>query len=206
LKASLKRSPTRAYAHERPRAVPEADAGLPGTLAQVYQQHIDFVWRNARRLGMSSVSADDVVQDVFMVVQRRLGDFDIGTGSMRSWLFGILLRVVHDHRRSHRRKTKRWVSLEQYGAQAEQALGYPPTPSDLAERSERVRLVDALLDQLEAEQRTLIVLAELEQWTIPDIARHFGCDVKVVYSKLRNARRQFEKVYRRATEQRGETP
>jgi DNA-directed RNA polymerase specialized sigma24 family protein len=50
------------------------------------------------------------------------------------------------------------------------------------------------------------MLAELEQWTIPDIAQHLGCDVKVVYSKLRNARRNFEKVYRRAIAQHGETP
>jgi RNA polymerase sigma-70 factor (ECF subfamily) len=186
--------------------VPEVDVTLPGSLTQIYQEHVDFVWRNARRLGMSSESADDVVQDVFIVVQRRLGDFETGHGSMRSWIFGILIRVVHDHRRSHRRKTKRWVSLEQYSAQAEQALGHPPTPSDLAESAERARLVDCLLDQLEDEPRMLIVLAELEQWTIPDIAQHLGCDVKVVYSKLRNARRNFEKVYRRATAQHGETP
>jgi RNA polymerase sigma-70 factor (ECF subfamily) len=186
--------------------VPEAEVTLPGSLTQVYQQHIDFVWRNARRLGMSSTSADDVVQDVFLVVQRRLGDFQTGNGSMRSWIFGILIRVVHDHRRTARRKTRHWVSLEQYSAQAEQALGHPPTPSDLVERSERMRLVECLLDQLGDEARTLLVLAELEQWTITDIAQHLGCDVKVVYSKLRNARRQFEKVYRRATEQHGETP
>jgi RNA polymerase sigma-70 factor, ECF subfamily len=88
-----------------------AQVHLPETVARVYDSHFDFVWRNARRLGVPNANADDVVQDVFIVVQRRIADFD-GRTSMQAWIFGILLRVVSDHRRNHRRKGARNVSLE----------------------------------------------------------------------------------------------
>ena len=84
---------------------------LPETLAQIYEAHFDFVWRNARRLGVPEASADDVTQDVFMVVQRRIADFD-GRGPIQAWIFGICVRVVRDHRRSFRRKGERNVPLD----------------------------------------------------------------------------------------------
>src|SRR5687767_2802019 len=71
---------------------------------QVYDEHVDFVWRSARRLGVPGTFADDVVQQTFLVVHRRLHDFE-HRSSVKTWLFSILLRVVQDHRRSMRRKS-----------------------------------------------------------------------------------------------------
>src|SRR5262245_51753387 len=73
------------------------------TLAEVYETQFDFVWRSARRLGVASLHVDDVVQEVFLVVFRRLAEFE-GRSSLKTWLFGITRRVVRDHRRSARRK------------------------------------------------------------------------------------------------------
>ena len=44
----------------------------------LYEDHFGLVWRTARRLGVPPAAADDVVQDVFLVVHRRLGDNDGG--------------------------------------------------------------------------------------------------------------------------------
>src|ERR1700761_4891616 len=84
---------------------------LQQSLAQIYDSYFDFVWRNARRLGVPEASADDVAQDVFVIVQRRIDNYD-GRASMQAWIFGILLRVVNDHRRSFRRQGARHVPLE----------------------------------------------------------------------------------------------
>ena len=65
------------------------------TYEQVYETNFDFVWRNARRLGLSDGVVDDVVQDVFLVVHRRLAEFQ-ARSSIRTWLFGILLKVAKD--------------------------------------------------------------------------------------------------------------
>ncbi|MGE3634951.1 MAG: RNA polymerase sigma factor, partial [Sandaracinaceae bacterium] len=72
-------------------------------LEEIYDACFDFVWRSARRMGVAEAHADDVVQEVFLVAHRRLADFE-GRSSVRTWLFGILLRVVSDHRRTLRRK------------------------------------------------------------------------------------------------------
>src|SRR6266536_4698079 len=78
-------------------------ASPPATFDAVYQQYAPFVWRAACRLGVAPAAADDVVQDTFLVVHRRLGEYE-ERSSMRAWLFAILVRVVRDHRRAARRK------------------------------------------------------------------------------------------------------
>jgi RNA polymerase sigma-70 factor (ECF subfamily) len=86
-------------AQDDAKKVATSGGSLPESLAQVYETYFDFVWRNARRLGVPEASADDVAQDVFLIVQRRISDCD-GRSSMQAWIFGILVRVVRDHRRS----------------------------------------------------------------------------------------------------------
>jgi RNA polymerase sigma-70 factor, ECF subfamily len=180
-------------------------AALVGTMAQIYDAHFDFVWRNARRLGVPEASADDVVQDVFMVVQRRLTDFD-GRTHLRVWIFGILVRVARDHRRSFLRKGARCVPLEDNGGHATVITEPPPTPSELTEHSERVRLLGTLLDQLDEDKRTLLVLSELEQWTLREIAELLGSNTNTVFSRLRAAKRAFEKVHARWLASHGDAP
>src|SRR4051812_11374577 len=64
---------------------------------QVYQRYVDFVWRSVRRLGVDDGAVDDVVQQVFMVVYRRLPEFSHAS-TIRTWIFGIMLRVLREHR------------------------------------------------------------------------------------------------------------
>src|SRR5258705_9464280 len=70
----------------------------------VYQRYVDFVWRSVRRAGVEEGAVDDVVQQVFLVVHRRLPEFSHAS-SVRTWIFGIMLRVLREHRRSLRRKS-----------------------------------------------------------------------------------------------------
>ena len=64
----------------------------------VYREHYAFVWRSVRRLGVPDRELDDVVQEVFVIVHRRLAEFE-GRSMVTTWLFGIAYRVVRDHRR-----------------------------------------------------------------------------------------------------------
>ncbi len=164
-----------------------------GSLDEIYQAYFDFAWRNARRLGIPEASADDVVQDVFVIVQRRMVDFD-GRTSWKAWIFGILVRVARDHRRSYRRKGGRCVPLDE-ASHGDVAAAQEPTPSELAERAERVRLLDSLLEQLDDDKRTLLILAELEQCTLREIAEMMGSNTNTIHSRLRAAKRAFDKVY-----------
>src|SRR4051794_16597314 len=96
--------PMAAVASAAPAVVP----GWSQTFEEVYEEHFSFVWRAARRLGAPAAAVDDVVQEVFLVVHRRLPEF-AGRSSLKTWLFAIVLRVVRDHRRSLRRKSPHHV-------------------------------------------------------------------------------------------------
>jgi len=172
---------------------------------QIFDEYADFVWRNARRLGVPASGAEDVVQDVFIVVQRRLPDFD-GRTAIQSWIFGILVRVVQHYRRSYQRKDARCVSLEQDAGYHDSSLTAAPGPSELAENAERVRLLENLLGQLDESKRTLLVLSELEGWTLREIAEYLGSNTNTVYSRLRAAKRAFEDVHRRWLAETGDAP
>ena len=162
----------------------------------VYETHFSFVWRSAKRLGMSEASIDDAVQEVFVVVHRRLADFE-QRSSLRTWLFGITLRVVRDHRRAARRRDP----------------GPPVDPDTLcttrggpaenAEQQEAVRLLHALLDELDDERREVFVMSELEQMVMPEIAEALGINVNTAYARLRAARQEFEQALARHRARRG---
>jgi len=88
------------------KVVPAPDLGA-GTevpdFGELYNDYADFVWRNARRLGVMPDALDDVMQDVFLVAHRRLAELS-RLESLRAWMFGIVIRVVRDYRRSLRRR------------------------------------------------------------------------------------------------------
>lgn len=189
MKASLETWPASCPVPES--APKAAGAALVGTLAEIYHAHFYFVWRNARRLGVPEASLDDVVQDVFIVVHRRLADFD-GRVQLRAWIFGILVRVVRGHRRTFQRKAARCVPLSH-----DSVAATDPTPSEMVERSERIAVLEMLLGQLDEHKAMLIVLSELEQWTLREIAEFMGSNTNTIYSRLRAAKRDFDKAYAR---------
>ena len=197
MKVSLEPWPAHLSARDDTDGGPAPAGLLPQALAQVYEQHFDFVWRNARRLGVPTAYADDVAQDVFMIVQRRMRDFN-GRGSVKAWIFGILVRVVRDHRRSFRRKGARHVPIEQAAHVTSSAVEPGLTPVEVAERAEHVRLLEQLLAELDEDKRTLLILSELEQWTLREIAELFGSNTNTIHSRLRAARKAFEQAYARS--------
>jgi RNA polymerase sigma-70 factor (ECF subfamily) len=162
-----------------------APLGIALSFEEIYRDHFAFVWRSAKRLGVGEASLDDVVQEVFVVVHRRLTDFE-GRSSLRTWLFGITLRIARDHRRSAARK-------QVGGAVDPDAVGtLSAGPSESAERAEAVRLLHALLDELDDDRREIFVMTELEQLPIPEVAQALGLNVNTAYARLRAARQAFE--------------
>jgi len=151
---------------------------------EVYRSEFPFVWRSARRLGVRDGSLDDVVQEVFVVVHRRLADFE-GRSSLRTWLFGITLRVVRDHRRG--------VARRDPGTSVDpDTISAAGGPGDDAEKAQAVRTLHALLDEMHDERREVFVMAELEQMTMPEIADALGINLNTAYGRLRIARQDFE--------------
>jgi RNA polymerase sigma-70 factor (ECF subfamily) len=156
----------------------------------VYRAQFSFVWRSAKRLGLRDASLDDAVQEVFVVVHRRLAEFE-GRSSLRTWLFGITLRVVRDHRRADRRRDP-GPPVDPDTLRATDS-----SPAESAEKAEALRLLHALLDELDDERREVFVMAELEQMAMPEIADALGINVNTAYARLRVARQEFEQALAR---------
>jgi RNA polymerase sigma-70 factor (ECF subfamily) len=172
------------------RAVPQ-----PPHFLAVYDDCFEFVWRTVRRLGVPASGVEDVVQDVFFTVHRRLGDFE-GRSSVKTWIYSIVLHVVRHHRRSWHRKDAPCAGAPETPIE-QLPDGRGRSPLQAAETRDQLRLVDELLRLLDDDKREVFVLAHLEQMTSPEIAEILDENINTVYSRLRAAREQFEQALER---------
>lgn len=154
-------------------------------LHTLFRRNCDFVYRSLRGLGVSEADADDLVQEVFLVVHRKLDQYD-DRGHGRAWLYAVCRRVASTHRRSRRR-----------GAAREQRADTPRDSEDperqLANR-QAVARVGRVLDLLRPERREVFVLIQVEGLSAPEVAAALGLKVNTVYSRLRLARRDFAQL------------
>lgn len=161
---------------------------------QLYDEHFAFVWRSVRRLGVRDGDVADCVQEVFVVVHRKLEEFE-GRSKMTSWLFGICMRVASDHRRSA--VVRREIATE------EEDLSSRADPrSDVGadvERKQKQVLLERILDELPDDQRVVFVLFELDAMSGDAIAELLDVPVGTVRSRLRLARESFQRAVARAT-------
>jgi len=154
---------------------------------ELYDGHVDFVWRNLRRLGVALAEVDDRTQEVFVVAHRRWEGFvDQGHGP-RAWLFQIVLRVVSDARRHRRRHPE-----DADGGFAESRRSEPPPQVDQMARKEAMEQLDRALALIDIGRRAVLVLHEIEEMTAPEIAKAMNLPLNTVYSRLRVAREELE--------------
>lgn len=163
----------------------------PGRFKVVYDEHFRFVWRSLRRLGVPESDVADAAQDVFLVVHRRLDEFE-GRSKMTTWLYGICLRVARDRKRlAHNRRR----------ASDDSPLDDAPDETvDVAadaERRQGLRLLETLLDALPLEQRAVFTLFEMEGLGGEAIAEMLDIPIGTVHSRLRLAREAFERNLKR---------
>jgi RNA polymerase sigma-70 factor (ECF subfamily) len=159
-----------------------------------YQAHVGYALSRARGLGVEDAGVDDVVQRVFWVASRRFHEFRprYAQGSAKAWVLAILRRVVSEHRRSLRRNGRLFE-----GSHAEPDLladSRQAGPHDDLVRAEAARLVRQVVEEFEEDKRVVFVLAEYENLTVAEIASALGANVNTVASRLRAARRDFERA------------
>lgn len=160
----------------------ELVSALQTDFSEIYEEHFAFVWRSLRALGVSESSLDDASQDVFVVVHRRLSDFE-GRSSLKTWLFGIASRVAANHRRSRQRTSHDELSSDIVSAD--------PDPQRQAQQSEAARFVQVFLGTLSEAARAAFTACLLEQMTVPEAAEALGVNVNTMYTRVRAVRSQF---------------
>lgn len=160
--------------------IPDALATLPRTLAKIYEEHATLVFRNLRRMGVAESNVEDAVQDVFIVVHRRLSDFQ-GRSALKTWILGITLRVAKDYRRSEARLARRLDNLANL-LWSDGAI--TSSPSDAVEKKEAGQLLNHLLSTLSEESREILILVELEELSVRE-----ACDALNI--RLRTGQRRL---------------
>jgi len=158
-----------------------------------YREHFAFAWRALRRLGVPDRDLADATQDPFLVVSRKLGEFDFAR-PMNAWIYAICLRVASDRRRS---AAHRHEQLTEAGEHVEPAADSVGEETERARQAERRALLEAALDAMSLEQRAVFTLFELEGRTGEEVAALLGVPAATVHSRLRLAREIFRRVVER---------
>jgi RNA polymerase sigma-70 factor (ECF subfamily) len=174
----------------------ELSAETPLELEAIYREHSANVSKWVRRLWgpgrvSGAVDAEDLLHEVFLVVQRRLESFR-SEAALTTWLYGITVLVV-----SARRKKERWRKLLWHRAEPELQLQYGSSPSverDF-ERAEASHAVYEALNRLSERDRTLLILFEIERLSGSQIAEVLQMSEANVWVGLTRARARFKKVF-----------
>jgi RNA polymerase sigma-70 factor (ECF subfamily) len=164
----------------------------PAVFKAIYARHFRNVWRTLRRLGVGDAQLEDAAQDVFLVVHKKLDAFD--GRALRGWLYAIMVRVASDYRRSTVRT--------QTAPLTEAVEDAAPGPAHVSELNESIRLLHALLAELDDRKREVFVLGELEQLSAPEIAEVLSVNLNTVYARQRAARQQFDAALKRHRQRR----
>lgn len=155
----------------------------------LYQAHAQTVARWAARLGGPGVDVEDITQEVFLVVDRRLREFR-HESRVSTWLFSITAKIVANDRR--RRRLRRWWIRLMPNA-GDDTVATTDTPLAQLEKRERRRQFYEALDGLNERQRRVLVLFELEGSSIAEIAELTGMRPGNVRVLLHRARAAFLK-------------
>lgn len=155
----------------------------------IYDAELPWVWNTLRRVGVPDRHLEDVAHDVFVVVYRRLDDYDRAR-PLRPWLFGIAHRVASDFRR--RAAHAREIPDEEPAA----THGGPDAEAQLADDDARA-VVARALDTLDEDKRAVFVMHELDDRPVTEIADALAIPLNTAYSRLRLARRDFTAAVRR---------
>jgi RNA polymerase sigma-70 factor (ECF subfamily) len=157
---------------------------------QIYQQRFNDVSRWVRALGGLDADLDDLTQEVFLVVRRKLGRFD--GKNLSAWLYTIAKNEVRDYRR------RAWMRRLFLRPAPDEALEDQPPhvqpvldPSEALQRREAQRFVARTLDKMSLTLRTTFVLFEIEGYSGDEIAALEGIPVNTVWTRLHHARKRF---------------
>jgi RNA polymerase sigma-70 factor (ECF subfamily) len=189
--------PAKTEAPDRPhlKIVGEGDLARAGggllPFRQVYEDWFDDVVKWLYALGAPAADTEDLAQEVFLVVRRRLGDFD--GGNLAGWLYRIAQLTVRDHRRrawfKHLVRGRRNIDMTELPHTS-------PSPEQSYEAAESRRRLQELVAKMSEKRRTTLVLFEIEGYTGEEIARIQDVPLATVWTRLHHARKEFWKLVR----------
>ena len=171
------------------RLVPSTSPRLSADEAclDAFQKELDYVYRTLRRLGTSPSEVDDLAQEVFLALRRCWNDYDTER-PLRPFLFGISFRIASAYERKRRREVA-------FGVVEIGDVG--PGPDDALQSKQARALVMAALERIPLPRRAVLVMHDIDDVPVSEVASVLDIPLFTVYSRLRKARRELEAAIRR---------
>ena len=154
-----------------------------------FLRELDYVHRTLRRLGTSNSETDDLAQELFLVLRKCWARYD-PTRPLRPYLFGIAFRIAL----AHQRESNREVAFEIVEV-SDGGTG----PDDALQSKQARALVFAALEQIPLPRRAVLLMHDLDEVPVEEVAAALAIPKFTVYSRLRKARREMEVAVRRLT-------
>jgi RNA polymerase sigma-70 factor, ECF subfamily len=184
-------------------SAPEAELARTELLdfRDVYDSRFHDVVRWVRAMGGRDEDLEDLAQEVFIIVRRKLADFD--GKNLQGWLYRITQRTVRDYRRAAWFRNllvrKRLPDHERALLKlVEPGRG----PAEEQELKEAQKSLASILDRMREKHRTAFVLFELEGYTGEEIAELEGTPVSTIFTRLYHARREFTAIIKQIGKER----
>jgi len=160
-------------------------------VVSIHNRYAEFVWLTLQRLGVRDSDIEDLLQEVFVVVHRRLDSFD-GSAKMSTWLFGICMRIAAAyHRRAFRRRERTVAQVPDRAAPGDE------NPERAAVTRQAQERLHAALDLMDLEKRAIFVMFEIDEVPCETIAEMLSIPIGTVYSRLHTARQAFARALER---------
>jgi RNA polymerase sigma-70 factor (ECF subfamily) len=161
----------------------------PRELSEVFDAHAAYVGRALSCLGVRQRELADAIQEVFLVVHRRLPELE-RPSAIRAWLYAICVRKAMSFRRRAARRR------EDAMAELPEPEGRASSPHDELERTRALAVALSILDELDDDKRAVVVLYEIEGFSMKEVAEILGCPLQTAYSRLHAARDRMTEQYR----------
>jgi RNA polymerase sigma-70 factor, ECF subfamily len=165
---------------------PTTSVALGATFTEIYDAWFESVLRWIRALGARDPDREDIAQEVFVVVRRRLHAFD--GRNLAGWLYQITKRQVRDFRRL---TWIRSIFTREHTDAVDNVPDYRAGPVAALERKQHQRILAAVLSKLHPDRRVALVLFEIDGLSGDEIARIQNVPVNTVWKRLHTARREF---------------
>jgi RNA polymerase sigma-70 factor (ECF subfamily) len=167
-------------------------AGDREAFAALYRRHQGAVYRFARLMTGSPSAAEDIVQEVFLVLMKDAARYETERAALTTYLFGVARRVT----RRRLLRERRFVDMSARSGTSRWDV--TPDASAAIERRDALQQLRCAILSLPSRYREVVVLCDLQELPYETAAASVGCAVGTIRSRLHRARRLLATKVRRA--------
>lgn len=149
---------------------------------EAFQREFDYLVRTLRRLGVNPEDVEDLAHEIFLVLRRTWHEYN-PERALKPYLFGIAFRVAASHRRKYWREVP-FATVE--------GQDRAPYPDELIAANQARALVLAALEKIPLKRRAVLIMHDLDEVPVQDVAATLSIPLFTAYSRLRKARRELE--------------